>query len=51
MSVVIGAKNNLVKTNKDNTLTGLNTFDGDTIFNGAITGIDISDVAISEGST
>lgn len=43
-SVVIGAKDNLVKTDKNNTLTGNNTFNGEVNLLGTINGIDINDV-------
>lgn len=43
-AVVIGAKDNLVKTNKNNTLTGSNTFTGLVNLVGTITGIDTNDV-------
>jgi hypothetical protein len=43
-SVVIGAKDNLVKTDKNNTLTGNNTFNGEVNFSGSINGIDTDDI-------
>lgn len=43
-SFVIGAKNNLVKTDKNNTLTGINTFEGNSIFNGGVEGLVITDI-------